>query len=263
MIKFTPGFWAANLTPLALLYILLCMTSVTVFGQTGSPLAPPFPGPRIGVQAGITENEQQGQFETDCGCAYPKGSGTGITIAALGERFIGKKWSLVGMFSISMKNTTSTNDSLSPIQKNFVKQNNAVDSGPVALTEQAKTQLTYISIVPMMRYYIASGLFLEAGPSIGFALSSNLLAQETVNTSGYTFLDGSTTRTIQNKAIPNISSFDVSLYGSLGYAFQLSKLLYFTPGVAVDFPLTSVQSGTNWKIMSFQITGAITWALHL
>lgn len=241
--------------------ILLMIFNRAGYSQSANPLAPPLPSPRVGVEAGITINQQSGTFLSDCGCAFSSGSGNGILVSGIGEMFLTPKWELMGKVSYRYKSLTSNNSNdtdemvLDPTTNMIIEQ-------PVPLNENATAKISYLTIVPMIRYNVYQGLFLAAGPSIGFAMSSDLSAQESFAQGGYTFKDGGTTRSIQSGPVPNINSFNVAFDGEIGYTFPLSETLFFVPSFSFDLPLTSVESGTDWKIMTYQITGAIEWSLH-
>jgi len=248
-------------TPLLLFVFIIVMISVTSgWSQSENPLAPPFPAPKLGVEGGIGINQQQGEYASNCGCTFPSGNGSGFILDAIGERFLGYQLSLVGRFGVLLKNTSS---SLMTDTNQTSLQNGAIVKQTVPFTEQASVKLTYIAFTPTIRYYILTDrLFAEVGPSFGFLLSSNLNATEQVSQSGYTFTDGSTERQIQNGSITNGSTFNMSLFGGIGYTFQLKGRLAFSPEVFFMLPLTSVQDGSNWKIMSYQVTGTLSWTLH-
>ncbi|HZV12975.1 MAG TPA: outer membrane beta-barrel protein, partial [Candidatus Kapabacteria bacterium] len=219
------------------------------YSQSANPLAPPLPSPRVGVEAGLNINQQSGTFQSDCGCEFSSGTGNGIVISGIGEMFLSPKVELMGKISYRFKtmdanNATDTNETVfDPVSHTIIEQ-------PAGLNQQAKATVTYIAVTPMIRYNMFKGLFIAAGPSIGLAMSSDLLVQESFTQSGYSFQGGATTESTQPEAsIQNLDAFYFALNAELGYAIPLSETLFFVPSVSIDFPLTSVQSGTNWKIM--------------
>ena len=248
--------------------LALCFTfGIIVFSATSgmcqeaNPLAVPYPPPRVGVEAGISVNQQQGSLEADCGCTYTSGNGSGVTINGLFERFVGYQWSLVGRVGVRTISisATGTKDTFQVVYNPQTRTSTAME---IPLSEQGATNLSYITLTPTARYDITDNLFAEAGPSLGFLLSSKLVATESPSQNGTAFLNGGSTYQVQNGPIANVSSFNLSLLGALGYTLHLKNRLMVSPEVSVMLPLTSVQSSLGWKVMTYQLTAAITWAIH-
>lgn len=243
--------------------IFLLMFFRVGYSQSANPLAPPLPLPRVGIEAGLTLNQQSGSFQSDCGCDFTSGSGNGVTISAIGEKFLTEKWEFMGKISYRLKGMTANTPSDTDESVLDTSMNKLIQQ-PVPLNQQATAKITYISIVPMIRYNVYRGLFVAAGPALGFVLSSDLRVQESFAQSGYSFSDGGTVEDKQPEGpIQNITSFSLGLDGQIGYTFPISENLFFVPAVSFEFPLTTVQSGTDWKIMTYQITGAVEWSIHL
>ena len=253
MKKLIAWMWAAGSV------LLACGTEG--YSQTANPLAPPLPSPRIGVEAGIMINQQSGTYISDCGCGFTSGKGNGFFIGGIYEMFLTPKLELIGKAgfrfgSISAKNANDTNEET-------VDQSTQMRyKTGIGVNENADLKITYLTIIPMIRYNIYKGLFIAAGPSLGLAFSSHALVQESIGQNGYTFADGSTTRTIRDDVIPNVSAIRFGIAGTVGYDIPVSPTLFFAPSFSIDLPLTAAQSGADWKIMAFQISGAIKWSMH-
>lgn len=230
--------------------------------QSANPLAAPLPPPRLGAEVGVNVNQQSGTFTGNCDCPFSSGSGTSFFVSGIGEMHTAERIALMGRVSVGLMNLTSKTAVVNA-QQVYDPVKDRIDTMVIPLDETATTRLTYLLITPMVRYDLLKSLFVAVGPSFGLALTSSLTVDEAIGQSGYTYLDGSSTRQLQNGGVPSLSAFRFSLSAMLGYEIPLSAKVVFVPTAAADFPLTNVASGTTWKIATYQIAGAVRWKLHL
>ena len=250
--------------PLAI-FVMALLTGDCVRAQSANPLAAPTPPNRFGADIGLNINQQSGSFNSDCGCEFPSGAGTGFFVSGIAEMHLNQTVAL--MAKLSINNITLTSKALTSKPQTVVLPDGIVDSSSIIdMNETAVTRLTYLQITPMVRYDVFKRFFVAFGPSVGIAIGNGQSVDESVAKAGYGFWpDGSTTRTLHASSDPvaSLSAIRFSLVGTLGYEFDITPKWSFVPTASVDFPLTNVTSGSTWKIMSFQIAGGVRWKVHV
>jgi hypothetical protein len=247
---------------LLLLIAILAIVPRVALAQSANPLTAPIPPNRIGADVGLNLNSMAGSFQSDCGCEFTTGSGNAVIVGAVAETHLTRRVALVGRIAMDQRVLNSKQDIVGP-QPVFNVSTNRIDTVQATLNESATTRWTYVTITPMIRLDILHNLFVAAGPAVGLAISSNQHVDESIG-GGYSFLDQTSTRIIQDGAIANSTALRIALDGLIGFEFDVSPKFTLVPQVAFDMPLTSLSSANSaWKMTTIQVLMGIRWRFHV
>jgi hypothetical protein len=111
--------------------------------------------------------------------------------------------------------------------------------------------LAYFQIEPLFKYELPSGLFMIAGPNLGFNISGE--GESEIKTGGYTFQNGQTTQTQTLKDLN--ARFEIK--GGAGYEYPLSPGMTLAPQLTFGYGISNVQSNVAWKVSTFQLLVAL------
>jgi len=258
--------------------IMIALTALTVDhaeAQFHAPApAPPLPpdvlgpAPRVwwfGPLIGVNLVEHSGDYTTGfCECTFSDGSGTGFRIGAeLGHMFNPQWGFAVKLFYDDMQAQYSNQ---------VFKMADWVDeetgeSGKDNTTFERKldVRLSYVVLNPMLHFYPFGGLYLMAGPGIGFASTSTIEYTKTVLDDQYLiYRNDEETAVIDRDSgdIPDVNSLRLDIRAGIGYALRLGRNITFAPEVTYNLPLTTISSSEdNWQASAINITGVLRIAI--
>lgn len=214
---------------------LLPILLITCFGATALqaqyretaelPASPPpsvlFPEPTywyLGFFAGSDINRHSGDFYTVlCNRVFNDAKGNGVTLGAQLEHVLSPsfRWALrVGYNDFSAKASTFVPNVPTLFNDNHVEN--------VDHTYQGDIKLGYISVSPMIEYTPFGGLYLVAGPSVGFLLKGTYQCQDVVPDSLAFDLNQSTTRGEDYIDIPGALKIRADIRVGIGYNLRLA-----------------------------------------
>jgi hypothetical protein len=256
---------------------MIAMTALTVnhadaqfhAPAPASPLPPDVlgPAPRIwwfGPLVGVNLTEHGGDISTGfCDCTFRDGSGTGFRIGAeLGHMFNPQWGFAVKLFYDDMQAQYSNQ---------ILEKAPVWDPDPDKIEDvisnyerKLDVRLSYFVLNPMLHFYPVGGLYLMAGPGIGFSSTSTMEYTKT-NLDGYIFKrNGEETAVIDRDSgeIQNVNSLRLDLRAGIGYALRLGRNISFAPEVTYNFPFTTISSSDDdWEASAINITAVLRIAI--
>lgn len=256
-------------TVLSLLGVLLAAplpAQVMRVWEESAPPPPPSvlePAPRvwwIGPQLGAGLNTYSGTYTTkSCNCTFGDGDGSGFNAGIeLGHLFTPSLGVVVKLlyndFSGAATNTvTEPTEVLDEATGNL-------ETVPLSIERKLETKLSYLTLAPMLHLYPVGGLYLLAGPGVGFSLTATQTYSRTILDEGYVFWntgEPSSTLVEDTGDIPEAESVRFDVRAGLGYALRLGAGVLFAPEVTYVYPFTSVSGGDDWSVSSIHFTGVL------
>ncbi len=254
--------------------IMIALTALTVDyaeAQFHAPApAPPLPpdvlgpAPRVwwfGPLIGVNLVEHSGDYTTGfCDCTFSDGSGTGFTIGAeLGHMFNPQWGFAVKLFYDDMQAQYSNQ----VIEMATVK--NESEKVQANFERNLDMRLSYFVLNPMLHFYPFGGLYLMAGPGIGFASTSTIEYTKTILDDQFIYdrnLKETAVIDRDSGDIPDVNSLRLDIRAGIGYALRLGRNITFAPEVTYNFPLTTISSSNDdWKASAINITGVLRIAI--
>jgi hypothetical protein len=214
-----------------LVILALLGASTTMFAQA------------IGVEAGVSNNVQNGYYLAPCQCTFAKGTGIGFG----GSVFYELPAVSDVVFGIR-----------SGVQYQQVTDYEVVPStlNRIANGDEQQTMLTYLSLGPSVRYTIPStAIFLRVSPEVHYLLSSDFHHMEpsmSGHRAGTTQIPAHGSSE-ENPVIDDIRRVRMSAKFSAGYDLLLGSSI-LSPLLTYDVPLNTIRSNStdkDWKISSF------------
>lgn len=243
-------------------FILLLASAWTGFAQSANPLLAPIPPNRVGVDIGLNINSMGGSFKSDCDCEFASGSGNAFLAGGVVEMHLTQRIAVMGRLAMDQRALSSSQDIVGP-QLVYHQSTNTLDTVQATLHESATSRFVYVTLTPMIRFDILKNLYVAAGPAFGLAIGTTLRVEEATD-GGYSFLDGTSTRIIQDGSVPNSSAFRLGLDALLGYEYDLTSKFTLVPQVAFDMPITSLASDNSaWKLTTIQALLGLRWRFHV
>jgi hypothetical protein len=245
----------------------LAQTSVGV-----PPLVIDHPQPSFGFEFGVGQNTQLGTMTCDCGSSFTGGKGTGWSGSAFYELPVAQDF-FAGIKVGFVRENTSITVPSNDIVVVGLPNSSQLDTTAVQDNRVASVTLSFLRFAPYIQYQILhSGFFVQVGAGISVLLSSNFtqtrqLTGNSVTFNGQTynnltFLNGTTSETIQSGSFGSIANPQFSGLLSAGYNFRFG-IVSVAPMVNYDYPFSTNNSPneTNWKIST--ISGSIGMKFNL
>ena len=128
--------------------------------------------------------------------------------------------------------------------------------------EKLKTKLNTLTLEVLGTYTLTSfGLYVAAGPSVGFLLSKNFETTESIlGPPGVTYIGGGTTKAFPDQ-ITDINSTLISIRGGIGALIPVSNMIYLNPEALYSYPFNKVAKGYDWKASALQATLGILFMI--
>lgn len=135
------------------------------------------------------------------------------------------------------------------------------DRIPLHYERSLTAGLTYGAVTPAISLYpFEEGLYLSAGATLGFSLSSSYEYTDRLIESDYVFVenDDAIVRVSEDQGdIPDLESLRLGARGALGYDLWLGYRTTLTPEVAVSYPLTDISTQPGWKALGIVMTATL------
>lgn len=219
----------------------------------------------VGGYGGLSFNTQGGTIVTNCNCEFQGGAGTGFVIGALFERLTRSR--LIWGVALGYENRS--------IEGRFREIEGVVQRAPASGTEYtvplefsniANVNLGYISAIPYLKYTAFDFLFLKAGGTLSYVISSNLTHTKVLMSDTVRFPNGesasvslpgaggSNSFVLENGPIKGLQGFQFGLLFGGGFDIRPSKTLYLSPVIQYIVPITSISSSAgNFSSKALQI----------
>ncbi|MCZ7555201.1 MAG: hypothetical protein M5R41_02195 [Bacteroidia bacterium] len=190
-----------------------------------------------------------------CDCVYDEGGGTGFNAGIAFDVYINPLLGLrvQGMF-----------ESHAPVfSKNLTRDLYSSDGSPVTVEAERRFEadLRYAGISMQLLWFTGAGdLFLTAGAGAGFFVDGTALDQETLNSPGVFYQQGSNRAVYHDGDLKDFADpgLRASLIVGIGYDLALARGLALAPEVQLDVPLTSVTSEhSEWKQLALRFNAAL------
>jgi len=224
----------------------------------------------IGPQLGVNINAHNGGFITDyCNCEFKNGKGNGLT---LGVEF-GKKpepWFAYGVRILYSAYQAKFNNFITELSMVLeVDENGNPVGGPIeenVLFERTnEVKLSYLIVNPMVQLYPLGGLYIMAGPGLGFTMKKDATYTKTIVPEGYTFYtagnpDSPTSFVVEEDSgnIRDTKTMRLDLRIGLGYNVRLGEDVDLAPEIAYDLPLTEISSAfPGWNVNSIHLSAIL------
>jgi hypothetical protein len=217
----------------------------------------------FGPFAGIDYNIHRGRFVTTqnqllC-CEFEEGDGIGL--AAGLKAFI----PLSDAFYLSPRILYENRggDFTATLQHYPIRGlNNTIEY--VELENKLAVSLHTLTLDALVALKVTSfGLYVAAGPSVGFTLSNNFRKTETiVSPPGvYYVTNGERSQEVFNGSYDIVSTAGFALRGGVGLLYPVSNSITVNPEVLFGYSLTKVSSEHDWKAHCLQATIGVLFAL--
>ncbi len=217
---------------------------------------------QLGGFAGIGGVMQGGTITTDCQCDFTGGGGTQFVVGGVFERLTRSQliWGvglgydrrgLTGQFT-EIEGVAQR----SPSGREFTV--------PMSFLNEADLALDVITVMPYLKLKPFGPVFVRAGASVGFVISSSLTHRKTLTTTDVVFPNGEvataeligvdgTSVVLQDGPVADIQPLQLGIFGGVGVDIALSKKLTMSPMVQYFQPLTMISAqGAGFSVRSFQ-----------
>jgi hypothetical protein len=217
---------------------------------------------QVGGFVGIGGVMQTGTITTDCQCDFNGGGGTQFAVGAVVERLTRSQLIWGVALGYDRRGLTGQFTEIegvlqrSPSGREFTV--------PMTFLNEADMALDVVTVAPYLKMKPFGPVFVRAGASLGYVVSSTLVHRKTLTTSDVVFPNGEvataelvgvdgTSVVLQNGPVSDLQPLQLGLFGGVGVDVSLSKKLTMTPMLQYFQPLTSISAqGTGFSARSFQ-----------
>lgn len=250
-----------------LLFLLLAAPPLNAQYQRNWSAAPPSgvlsPTPSqwwIGPQIGANLITHSGDFVTDfCQCTFADGSGAGVTVGIeLGHMI--SPW-----LGLALKAVYS---GMGADYSYFIMRNAVLkETGETVEARHERTnrvELGYFAFNPVLQIHPFNGLYVFAGPAVGFTTAGTTEYTLKIADDRYLFdIGGPEARVIEEDKgdIPGLESLRLDLRFGIGANLRLGRSFLFSPEVSYNLPMTTISSDDNWNAEAFHLIGVFKFEL--
>lgn len=240
---------------------VVLLTSISLRGQD-TPLDPTDQFPRVGVEVGFSSVWQSGVYTARCG-EFVEGSRINPLFALAYDKPLGGGFRFEGLLGWQGRGVSSRYNST----ENVVLQ---TDNGPgravVDFENIGTANVSYLFILPSMKFYVTRGLYAGAGLSANFLLSAttqytkNILSKTVViqdlGLSEVYYPEGESSdpysKVFEAEDRPDASGFglDGALY--VGAEIRVARKIKIGPRILYTIPFTTVFSSPDLKQNTLQ-----------
>ncbi len=253
---------------LALLLVLaasaLPRTGAAQIISHGDLFGPGAPPPLFGIELGFGLHKQQGDYQADCHCDFPVGSGTGFMGSLVFELPLSYEWVIGLKGGIDFKNTVgmvTVVDAATVLFPNPVNGDSTTTT-TIPLQRTGTVKMTYLTFAPFVQYqFFRLGPFIRAGLGVSLLVANHFTHQRTLNSTTIQLADGTTVpnvrfgngtmdETLQDGPITDVSPLRLGALLGVGYDISLNDRAVIAPMFTYDLPLNVIRQtlATNWKI---------------
>jgi hypothetical protein len=265
-----------NRHPIPVLFLIAFLAGATASAQDIDPgVRRPFPHPPskallqeldepmyIGGFLGAQRTWSRGSFKTLCNCEYNDGSGYGPAFGALLEYPLTPAFLVAGELRYA---DFSTSYSVRETRTEFILSRGAYEQ--VDFERNADIDLTQLSVAVFAVLRAGrTGLFLFAGPRIGFPLRAQIDESERVLTPGLAYgSTGSGGKPFAQGGMNLLWSTRVPRFdgvAGIGARLPLKPRLLLEPRISYAHPFTSVvKEHSSWSLSALDFSLALLFAL--
>jgi hypothetical protein len=261
------------------LAFMMAMLSAPLQAQIlsrGDLFGPGAPPPMIGVELGLGLHTQEGQFQADCGCTFPSGSGNGFLGGLLFELPVSYQWTFGLGLKFDLKGY-KTSVFVTDTATIYYTANDSVSRGNIDFQRNGTVKETFFTLAPFVRYdFFRNGPFIQAGPGIGFVLTnhfthtrdlltSTVTLQDNTQISNVSFENGTRSQVLQDGKIDNALGTRISAILTAGWNIPVGDNAVIAPMFTYDLPFTKVRDdilAQGWKIQSMFFTVGLKYKLE-
>lgn len=245
--------------------------------EAPSPLGPGAPKTQreIGILVGLGPTWQSGEFFPSCDCPnFTDGGKINLFGGLLYQQDFTSFFQWGGILGYQLLSSTASFQQKELVP--FISESGRdTFNASVNFRQQAKTSFNYISLIPFINLTPFDFAFFRIGVNIAFPISSNILhtkelLDKTVRLENgeivTLYLPGtnSTTATIEDGNIENLTSPSISLLPSVGFLFNLGINVFaglsYTQGISLT---TNTGRGKNYRLNYWLISLELRVALQL
>jgi hypothetical protein len=217
---------------------------------------------QLGGFAGLGGVMQGGTITTDCQCDFNGGGGTQFVVGGVFERLTRSQliWGVaVGYDRRGLTGQFTEIEGV--VQKSPSGRQFTV---PMTFLNEADLALDVITVMPYLKLKPFGPVFVRAGASVGYVMSSSLVHRKTLTTTDVVFPNGEVASAelvgvdgqsviLQDGPVAELQPFQLGLFGGVGVDISLSKKVTMSPMLQYFQPLTSISAqGTGFSVRSFQ-----------
>lgn len=217
---------------------------------------------QLGGFAGLGGVMQGGTITTDCQCDFTGGGGTQFVVGGVFERLTRSQliWGVaVGYDRRGLTGQFTEIEGVaqkSPSGREFTV--------PMTFLNEADLALDVVTVMPYLKLKPFGPVFVRAGASVGYVLSSSLVHRKTLTTSDVVFPNGEVASAelsgvdgpsvvLQDGPVKELQPLQLGIFGGVGVDVNLSKKVVLSPMLQYFQPITSISAqGTGFSVRSFQ-----------
>ncbi len=214
-----------------------------------------------GFYIGLGANNQSGIFKTEwCNCEFQNGTGFGLTLGGIYETEFVRRLRWGAAIEYDMRSFTSSYMEREGIE--FTSQTTGIkETVPVLFRYKAKAGISYISLIPYLKYVPADFLFFRMGLGGSFVVGAGLThtkdaldATVKLSTGEIASVSQPNGNLLYSGKFPGVNTFQYSLEPAIGLTFPIGERLNFSPVFQYSVPLSNfTTSGDNVKISGWRI----------
>lgn len=244
--------------------VLLVLTTLAAVAQMDvNPIEFDYDRPRVGVEIGLSSAQQQGIYRTGCG-EFTKGARLNPLLAvAYDYPIVNKVLRFEGLLGFQWKSLSSVYNSREQVVLQSGGQHVFVD---VDFENKGTASLSYLFLMPSLKFYLARGLYLGGGLSAGLSMGATTQYTKTIlsrtvviqdlGLSEVTYAPEESsdpyTRVFPEEDRSDASSFAIDAVAFAGAEFRVGPRLFIGPRLLFGYPLNNVFSDPELKVLSFQ-----------
>lgn len=209
---------------------------------------------------GFNDNKNLGDFSATCDCSFEGKRILNVGLAVGGDitYVFSREWGVIAKLYYDDKHTSETleRDINTPI-----KYGQQVIIRPVRYEEKAKVTLSYLTFGMFMRYQPRlQRWYIFAGPTASTNLTSKVEQTSTILTDELTYIEGGNTeRIVSQDPIKDVKKIRAEGMAGIGYEYMLGPRLFLSPEIQFAFPITTVSSDPDWKVMTVRLAVGIKY----
>jgi hypothetical protein len=208
---------------------------------------------RVGPAAGGQYLLSSGKFSTLCSCEYLEGHGSGAFGGIAADYSLSRNFAITGEVSLSSFRAEY------PVTENRTEY--LRDQGSymqLDFERMATVEAAFVTLNAFLKWKSPlEGLFLVAGPSVGYLLDGRFEERERMLAPDLVYYDtGTREKTYIEGPFDTIFEaprIRVSLAGGLGYSLPVSTRISLNPQVTASYPLTRMSGKyKSWNLIAIQ-----------
>ncbi len=281
-----------NIRSLLSILCILALYPASSFGQkvtdTGPLSTPLDPGVavdtiNVGIVIGPGWNIQSGEAFVYCDeCLFEGGAGSGFLFGILAEYGVSESVIIGSRFMIEGRGMLAEYTELGVPTTMITQTTNEEIVVDIDFLHELDMSVTMLDISPYIQWYPFGGLFLQAGPSLGLALSSEYTHKQTVltrqtvgpsgeiieitpNTDPQLAPEGATLEgysVVWTEEVRDVVTPQLGINTGIGFDIEFGEDVFFTPLYVYRTPLGLwSEHGNDFKLAASQLLFSLKWKL--